>query len=233
MGVPTAISFGIVSVGNLYGAMYELVDSKTISDCIALNSGKVEYYAQLMADLAHTIHDIEVKEDEEFPEVSDRLKGYIRGGVEKEDEELAVKCMSFIESLPVSHNLLHGDFHTGNVFLQNGEPILIDMDRLSVGHYIVEISDLYYFYVILGENDPAVVENFMGFSYQTSVNFFDLFLKNYMRTEDKKVLNNIREKASIICYIRMINKIHKKRILSDSDHEATKLYIQKIKALLK
>ena len=35
---------------------------------------------------------------------------------------------------------------------------LIDMDRVSRGHPVIEISDLNYFYVVLGEDDPAVVE---------------------------------------------------------------------------
>ena len=32
LGVPTAISFGIVSVGDRYGAMYALVDADTLSE---------------------------------------------------------------------------------------------------------------------------------------------------------------------------------------------------------
>ena len=61
--------------------------------------------------------------------------------------------MSLLTALDDTDTLLHGDFHTGNVFLQQGEPLLIDMDRLATGHPIIEISDLYYFYVILGEDD--------------------------------------------------------------------------------
>ena len=37
------------------------------------------------------------------------------------------------------------------------------MDRLAVGDPIIELSDLYYFYVILGEKAPTVAEKFMGF----------------------------------------------------------------------
>ncbi len=56
--------------------------------------------------------------------------------------------------------LVHGDFHTGNVVLQKGEPLIIDMDRIAIGHPITEIADLRYFYVTLGEQDPSVVEDF-------------------------------------------------------------------------
>ena len=145
LGMPTAISFGIVSVGDRYGAMYELVDSETISSCIARAPGQVEVYAQGMADLARLIHSIEADESEGFPDAKERVRDYINGGIACENEALADQCMKLIDALPQTNTLIHGDFHTGNVFLQKGEPLLIDMDRVSRGYPIIEISDLYYF----------------------------------------------------------------------------------------
>ena len=217
MGIPTAISFGIVAVGNRYGAMYELLDSETVSAMIARNPANVEHYASVFADLAHTIHGIHVTEEDGFPDGMGRLRKYITGGIEKEDEALAARCMELFDTISVSDTLTHGDFHTNNVFLLNGEPLLIDLDRLSTGHPMAEISDLYYFYVILGEDDPSVVENFMGFSYETSKQFFDIFLRKYLDTEDEGRLNEVKEKAEFICHVRMINKIHKKMQISDED----------------
>ena len=210
LGIPTAISFGIVSVGNQYGAMYELVESETVSEHIARNPGRLETYAELMAELAHTIHRVEVTEGDGFQAASERVRDYIEGGIGRENEALAGKVQSLLDALPVSNTLLHGDFHTGNVFMQKGEPLLIDMDRLSTGHPILELSDLCYFYVILGEEDPAVVENFMGFSYKTSRHFFRLFLQFYLGTKDEKRLDEVAEKASLIGYSRLIRKLRRR-----------------------
>ena len=191
LGIPTAISFGIVSVkatgdeGDKYGAMYELVDAETISACIARDPGQVETYAKLMAELAHTIHATEVTPQDGFHSGMERVGAYIKGGIGREDAALAERCMALLNALPGTNTLLHGDFHTGNVFLQRGEPLLIDMDRLATGHPILELSDLYYFYVLLGEDDPGVVERFMGFSYDTAKAFFRLFLKHYLRWRTK------------------------------------------------
>ena len=217
MGIPTAISFGIYAVGDRYGAMYELLDSETVSNLIARNPTRVDHYAAVFAELAQTIHGIHVTEDDGFPDGIDRLRKYVSGGVWKENEKLAARCMELVDTIPVSDTLTHGDFHTNNVFIMRGEPILIDLDRLSTGHPMIEISDLYYFYVILGEDDPAVVEDFMGFSYETAKLFFEFFLRRYLDTEDEKILNDVREKAAFLCYIRMINKIHKKLVLSEED----------------
>ena len=219
LGIPTAISFGIVSVGDRYGAMYELVDSETISSCIARSPGQVDVYAQGMADLARLIHSVEADGEEGFPDAKDRLRDYIRGGVACENEALAEKCRRLIDALPKTDTLVHGDFHTGNVFLQKGEPLLIDMDRVSRGHPIAEISDLYYFYVILGEDDPAVIEKFMGFSYETAKRFFRVFLTRYLGTEDEARLREVTEKASVVAYSRLIRKLRKRGEVSEADRK--------------
>lgn len=231
LGVPTAISFGIVSVGDKYGAMYELVDSETMSSCIEHNPSQVEAYAKMMAELALTIHGTEVTSEDGFPSAMDRVRDYIEGGVGREDAALAAKVTALLEALPDTGTLLHGDFHTGNVFLQRGEALLIDMDRLAVGHPIIELSDLYYFYVILGEDDPSVVERFMGFSYDTARRFMRLFLKYYLGTEDEERLNEVEKKASIIGCSRLIRKIRKQRKPSEADHVLVRRCVERIAEL--
>ena len=134
LGMPTAISFGIVSVGDRYGAMCELLDSETISSCIALAPRQVDVCAKGMADLARLIHGISSEKNDGFPDAKDRLQDYISGGGTCENDALAEKCMKLINGLPQTNTLIHGDFHTGNVFVQKGEPLLIDMDRVSGGH---------------------------------------------------------------------------------------------------
>lgn len=233
LGMPTAISFGIVSVGPRYGAMYELVDAETISQYISKNPGEVEKYAKIMADLALTTHAVQVPDNSVFPEVMKRLKGYIHNGLELESESLAKKCSKLLETIADARSLLHGDFHTGNVFLQNGEALLIDMDRVATGHPIVEIGDLYFFYVVLGKDDPKVIEEFMSFSYETSKKFFDTFLKCYLNTDDEKRIREVEDKAALICYIRMINRIHKKKTLSDKDQALIDKYMEQIVELSK
>ena len=233
LGMPTAISFGIVSVGDCYGSMYELVDANTISSLISKSPGQVDNYAKIMADLAKMIHEISVDEDDEFPDVADRLRDRIRDGIALDDAALAAKCLKLVNGLPQTHTLVHGDFHTGNVFLQNGEPLLIDMDRVSQGHPITEIADLYNSYVILGEDDPAVVENFMGFSYATAQRFFDTFLRDYLGTDDAARLREVTDKAAILCLIRKLNRIHRKGMsaLTETDHERIRNCLERLTVL--
>ena len=232
MGIPTAISFGIVSVGDRYGAMYELVDSDTMSGYIAQNPGLLRGYAKRMAKLAHTIHGIEASKEDGFPDALDRLRSYVRGGLMREDEALADKCLKLNNGIPVSKTLVHGDFHTGNVFIQNGEPLLIDMDRLAMGDPIVEISDLYYFYVALGEDEQSCVEEFMGFAYQTAREFFECFLEYYLETKEDDLLCEVTQKASLIGHIRIINKLWKNGAPSEEDRKIIDRCMNKIALLV-
>ena len=231
LGIPTAISFGIVSVGKQYGAMYELVEADTVSKYIAGNPGRVDVYAKMMAELGRLIHSTEVKAEDNFPDYNERIIGYVKRGVAYESEMLAAGCTRLLDTIPKTNTLVHGDFHTGNVFLQSGELILVDMDRISTGHPIVELSGLYYFYVVLGENDPSVVEDFMGFSYETAKRFYDSFLRYYLDTEDEDRLSEVTEKASFICYIRMIHNIHKKSKLTPQDREIIMKCMNKLSKL--
>ena len=232
LGVPTAISFGIVSVGDRYGAMYELVDSETISQCIARAPGQVDTYARIMSDVAHSVHDAECMDESDFPDVRDRLREYIEGGLACEDSLLADKCLGLLDAMPETCHLVHGDFHTGNVFLQKSDPLLIDMDRISRGHPIAEISDLYYFYVILGEDDPSVIENFMGFSYETSLRFFDTFIKTYLGTEDSALIQKVVDRASLLGYSRLIRKFRKKGDVKPEDKPKVERCVARITELL-
>ena len=85
--------------------------------------------------------------------------------------------------------------------------------------------------MVLGEDDPAVVEKFMGFSYQTARVFFDFFLKCYLGTDDRKVLQNVTEKARFLSAIRMVNKVHKKDKRTDEDGKIINKYLRITKEL--
>lgn len=232
LGIPTAISFGIVSVGDRYGALFELMNSETLSKHISRSPSQVTYCARIMAELAHTIHGVTVDESE-FSSVIQRLSVYLEGGIGYEDEELAQKCRAILAAHPQCNSVLHGDFHTGNVFLQNDEPLLIDMDRVSRGHPLAEIADIHYFYITLGEDDPSVVEKFMGFSYDTAGTFFDQFLRNYLQTDDEEKITVVREKAALLCNMRLINKIRKKEGSSDGERKIIRRCVENIRSALK
>ena len=85
--------------------------------------------------------------------------------------------------------------------------------------------------MLLGEDEPAVVENFMGFSYQTATRFFRGFLKHYLGTEDTVRLEEVTEKAALLGNIRMIHKLRKKKELSEQERKMLDRYLGRISSL--
>ena len=53
----------------------------------------------------------------------------ITAGILHDIVEDTAGTLGEIEKLPAFNTLIHGDFHTGNVFLQNVEPLLITKDE--------------------------------------------------------------------------------------------------------
>lgn len=224
-GVPTAISFGIVKVGERFGSVFELLESNSVSSLIAASPDRVDEYAAVMAALARDIHAIS-GEGLELPDYKAEMHAWVNGGIIHEDENLAGDVNELIEKLSDSRMLVHGDFHTGNVMLEHGEYMLIDMDSLSVGPQIAELSGIYMFYVGFGEIDPSMVEEFMGFSYETSKRFFVTFMKEYLKCEN---IESVAEKAAFLCYVRLVRRCYKKGIeLSEKDAALRDYYMSKI-----
>ena len=227
-GIPTALSFGIVKVGNKYGSMFELMDSSTISELIAADTSRVDTYASIMAGLAKDIHNTDVTKLK-LPCFIDEVYEWIDGGIGRVDDDLTKRVRAMIDELPCDI-VIHGDFHTGNVMSHLNEYMLIDMSRMSMGHPILEISGMYMFYIAFGELDAAVVEDFMGFSYETSRRFFYLFLEKYFGTSETE---DIVKKAALLAYVRLIRRCNNKGAdLSEKDRRLRDYYMKKIYSLI-
>lgn len=126
-------------------------------------------------------------------------KGYL-------DEAHAKKMRSLIEGIPDSNFIIHGDYHTNNVMVQNGEPILIDMDTLAVGHPILELGSMFNAFVGFGELNKSGVEDFFGFPIEVAHSFWRLSLARYLGTDDEAAIIEAENKAKVIGYMRLLRR---------------------------
>lgn len=232
LGIPTAISFGIVSVGDRYGSMYELVDSETLSAYMLGNPSEADYYAQVMANLARTIHGTVAEDTDDFPDARDRFREYITHGIERCDKELSERCMQLIDHMPDTRHLIHGDFHTSNIFLKNTEPLLIDMDRLSVGDPVFELGDIYLYYVANGWKDPDGKDPYLDISFRECRRFFDLFMKHYLQTEEESRIRQASDQAALLGNIRLINRYFKPNEVTEESRSEVEELLHEIRRLL-
>lgn len=121
-------------------------------------------------------------------------------------EEQAKKLRALIEAVPKTNTLMHGDYHTNNIMVQNGEPLLIDMDTLCMGHPVFELGSMFNAFVGYSEHDHQNMKEFFGYSFETAGKFWNTALKMYLGTEDEAVCQSVEEKAMIIGYTRMLRR---------------------------
>jgi thiamine kinase-like enzyme len=111
---------------------------------------------------------------------------------------------------------MHGDYHTNNIMVQNGEPLLIDMDTLCMGHPVFELGSMFNAFIGYSELDHQVTMNFFGYTHESAEKFWDMSLKMYLGTDDEEVCRSVAEKAMIIGYTRMLRRAIRRPEEADS-----------------
>ena len=205
LGVNTAIPYGIVRIGDGYGSLTELLNATSVTKLIRANTEDLSQSVAYFIDTIKEVHSIETQSGD-LPDFKkwvlewvDFLENYL-------DEAHANKMRNLIEGIPDSNFIIHGDYHINNVMVQNGEPILIDMDTLAVGHPVLELGSMYNAYVGFGELDKSGVEDFFGFDIETAKRFWRLSLARYLGTDDEKAIDDVENKAKIIGYMRLLRR---------------------------
>ena len=203
LGIPTAISYDVVKVGDSYGSVFELLSAKSFSQLIAEEPGKIDEYVKLYAELLKKIHTTEVKADD-MPDIKETVMKWVNADTPYLEADKAEKLKTLVEAVPDTLNMLHCDYHTNNIMMQNGETLLIDMDTLAHGHPIFELANIYITYVGFGEENPQIVESFIGLPYKTATLIWDKFLPLYLDTNDEEKLNEVCGKVKLLSYTRLM-----------------------------
>ena len=111
-----------------------------------------------------------------------------------------------VEAVPEKHTMVHGDYHTNNIMVRNGEALLIDMDTLCMGHPIFELGSMFNAFVGFSEIDHEVTQRFLGFPHEVAGIFWRRALAMYLGTEDSTRLDEVEGKAKIIGYMRLLRR---------------------------
>ena len=227
LGVPTAISYDVVKVGDKFGSVFELLDTKSLSEYIADEPENFDKYVKCFADLLLQIHDTDVSPDD-MPSSKDKFLRRIENIKDYISEDMYEKLYHLVDAVPDVYKMIHCDYHTNNVLLQNGEVILIDMDTLSYGHPIFELANIHIAYVGFGIVNPKMVEDFIGLPYETAKNIWKRFLQFYLGTEDEVRLREVENKTSVLSYVRYMRHVVRRGVNTDED----RLVIETCKAKL-
>lgn len=204
-GIPTAISYDVVKVGEGYGSVFELLNAESLAKLLADDTAKLDLCAEKSVDLLKQIHGTVVEKDE-MPDAKavtlarvDFLKDYLPAGQYE-------KLRGLVEAVPDDCHMLHGDYHIKNVMVQNGETLLIDMDTLSYGNPVFEFASVFLAYVGFGELDHSRTAQFLGIPYTLAGELWRKTLQLYLGTDDEAAIASAAEKAALLGYTRLMRR---------------------------
>lgn len=204
LGVPTAISYDIVRVGDSYGSVFELLDAKSFSKIIANEPERFDWCVAEYVGMLKKIHSITVPAGklpsvkEKYTNSVKRLNGLLPDG-------LWNRLTKLIADIPETDRMIHGDYHTKNIVLAGDEVLMIDMDTLSVGHPVFELAQMYNAYIGFSEYDHDVILRFQGYDFDTATRFWHETLAAYFGTHDEAKIKNAENKIKCIAYAYLID----------------------------
>ena len=205
LGIPTAIPYDVVRVGDGYGSVFELLNATSFAKLIINGEKDPDEVAAMSVDLLKLIHSTTIKPGT-MPDMkavaldwADFLKDYL-------PEEKYQKLHDLVQAVPDDMHMMHGDYHIKNVMLQNGEVLLIDMDTLCHGYPVFELASMFNAYVGFSDVNHDQVMNFIGIPYETAVDFWKESLRLYLGDPDEERLKEVEEKAQLIGYSRIMRR---------------------------
>lgn len=204
-GIPTAIPYDIVRVGDSYGSVFELLNAKSLAKLLIENPENFDMCAKISVDLLKKIHSTEFEKGS-MPDMKSVALGWADFLADYLPADRYEKLHSLIAAVPDDTHMMHGDYHIKNVMVQNNESLLIDMDTICLGHPVFEFASIYLAYVGFGEIDHSVTRKFLGIPYDMTVKFWKKTLELYFNTEDKARCEAIADKARIVGYARLMRR---------------------------
>ena len=184
-GVPVAIAFDVVRVGDDYGLVYELLDCKTVGQLIHEDPSSIGYWAKQAADLLKQLHATEVPAGT-FPDARDSGHRWVDVAKSLLSDEQQARLHRVYDTMPAKNTLVHGDFHAGNMMVQGDEIVLIDTDDVAQGDPIIDLAGMELTFGFISTEEQAQLT--MGVSLDEMNRYYDAFLKEYYGTDDEALL---------------------------------------------
>lgn len=202
-GIPTAISYDVVRVGDRYGAVFELLEAKSFNDITIEHPEKADEMIRRFVDFMKYIHTIEI-EPGSLPSAKDMYLENLELAKRFFSDAQYRTIRSYLEQFPEDHHVVHGDLHMKNVMLVNDEPMLIDMDSLCLGHPLFDLAGIYAVYISFTEVDPTNCLRFWGVPEDVCIGRCKKILRAYFNGISDEVYQKIEKKIILTATVRML-----------------------------
>lgn len=202
-GVPTAISYDAVRVGERYGSMFELVKAQTFNDLLVAHPEDEAAIVRQYAGVIRQVHAIEA-EPGELPDCRDIFLGYLDALGDALPPALSARLRALFRAMPEDLHLIHGDFHMKNLMLSEGEPLLIDMDTLSAGNPVFDFAGIYVAYMAFNELEPDNSMVFLNIPASTCERIWERTLDLCLDAPDEAAFREKARRIQIVALVRFL-----------------------------
>lgn len=215
-GIPVAIAFDVVKVvggdGLGYGLVYELLNCKTVGELVHEDPSSAERWAHEAAELLKLLHTTEVPEGT-FPDARDSGHQWVEVAKDLLSEEEQARLHRLYDGLPARNTLVHGDFHTGNMMVQDGEILLIDTDDVAQGDPIIDMAGMALTFEFITTEDRAM--HTLRMTVDEMHRYYDAFLKEYYGTDDEALLQQYAYQRKLHSLVKLLYGMAKTNAVSE------------------
>lgn len=202
-GVPTAISYDIVRVGDTYGSVFELLRAKNFNDLLVEHPEDADSIIKQYAQFLRLVNSSKVPSGK-LVSAKKKALGYLETVLIHIPDDIYLKLKELLEEIPEQDYVIHGDAQMKNIMVGEGEAMLIDMDTLSAGHPIFDLQSIYVTYFAFGEDEPENSMNFLGIPKETAAMVWEKSIGYYFDTDDEARIAELRDKIAIVGCIRFL-----------------------------
>lgn len=203
MGIPTAIPFDIVKCEDMYGLVFELVDADVLSNYLNAHPDQLNEIAKKYAKTMRQLHTSHVAEH-----ALSSTKELYRNRIEGLRPYLTAEEVNILhrinEAIPESDTVVHGDYHPKNVMIQNGELVMIDMADLTTGHPLYDLGSMALTHHLPSDDRLNKITDMKP---ELVRQLWQLFLANYLETEDPRTIEMFAKKISVVGLMKMASTV--------------------------
>ena len=216
-GIPTAIPFDIVCVGDRYGIVFEHLEAISSADYIRESPEHFESFLKQSVALLKQIHAI-TAEPGELPDMKQQTLSWLPKLHSFLPEELYAALCDFVNTIPDRNTILHADFHMNNILICGDELMLIDMDTLSTGDPIFELATVFVSYRQFPSIEPKAAF-MLGIDVETAAKICDRIFELYLDGANEETLLEVKNTAQLLGCIRIIDYVDRHTELPASDRK--------------
>ena len=202
-GIPTAISYYIVKVGEDYGSVFELIDSQTFNEMAKNEEEPLEDVMRRYTDLLKKVHQT-VMEPGELPSFKERFLDYLEVIKKHLKDEHYEGLKKLLSAMPDENTVVHGDMQMKNVMSSADEAMLIDMDTIGLGNPVFDLAALFVTYQEFSEDDPDNPMYFLQMPNEKVDRIWELIIQYYFDFKDDKERCDTMTKIRLVAGIRFL-----------------------------